>query len=127
MNFSALIRSTCSRICRFTRHLRYPAKDNAPGLGPGGDCIYLAVFALLVHAAVSRPYLRPVSQRSLFSGSFSTHLVQANVGIITFQYTFVLDYLMVIRACAFFICQTVFPLRILLLAVQAHLHSFSCS
>ena len=33
------------------------------------------------------------------------HLVQANIGIVTFQYTFVLDYLMVIRASSFFICR----------------------
>ena len=86
----------------FHTNLRYPGKITIL-LSALAEIIYLAVFAILVHAgfpAVSVQYLAiPIL------GFFLYHLVQANIGIVTFQYTFVLDYLMVIRASSFFICR----------------------
>ena len=79
----------------FHTNLRYPGKITIL-LSALAEIIYLAVFAILVHAgfpAVSVQYLAiPIL------GFFLYHLVQANIGIVTFQYTFVLDYLMVILA-----------------------------
>lgn len=101
----------------FHTNLRYPGKITIL-LSALAEIIYLAVFAILVHAgfpAVSVQYLAiPIL------GFFLYHLVQANIGIVTFQYTFVLDYLMVIRASSFFYLQTVSALRILHLAVRRH-------
>lgn len=51
-----------------------------------------------------QPYLYSILRFPIL-GFFLYHLVQANIGIVTFQYTFVLDYLMVIRASSFFICR----------------------
>lgn len=70
------------------------------------ELLYLTVFALLVSAGLPAVYVQ-YTAIPVF-GIFLYSLVKANVGIITFQYIFVIDYLMVIRACAFFVCQTFF-------------------
>ena len=70
------------------------------------ELLYLTVFALLVSAGFPAVYVQ-YTAIPVF-GIFLYSLVKANVGIITFQYIFVIDYLMVIRACAFFVCQTFF-------------------
>lgn len=70
------------------------------------ELLYLTVFALLVSAGLPAVYVQ-YTAIPVF-GIFLYSLVKANVGIITFQYIFVTDYLMVIRACAFFVCQTFF-------------------
>ncbi len=70
------------------------------------ELLYLTVFALLVSSGLPAVYVQ-YTAIPVF-GIFLYSLVKANVGIITFQYIFVIDYLMVIRACAFFVCQTFF-------------------
>lgn len=67
------------------------------------ETIYLAIFAILVYLGFPAVYVQYLAI-PIF-GAFLYYLVQTNIGIITFQYTFVLDYLMVIRACSFFICK----------------------
>ena len=62
------------------------------------ELLYLTVFALLVSAGLPAVYVQ-YTAIPVF-GIFLYSLVKANVGIITFQYIFVIDYLMVIRACA---------------------------
>ena len=66
----------------FHTNLRYPGKITIL-LSALAEIIYLAVFAILVHAgfpAVSVQYLAiPIL------GFFLYHLVQANIGIVTFQ------------------------------------------
>ena len=56
------------------------------------ELLYLTVFALLVSAGLPAVYVQ--------------YTAIPVFGI--FQYIFVIDYLMVIRACAFFVCQTFF-------------------
>ena len=86
----------------FHTNLRYSWKITLL-LSLTAETIYLGVFALLVHAGLPAVYVQYTAIPIL--GFFLYYLVRANVGIITFQYTFVLDYLMVIRACTFFICR----------------------
>lgn len=70
------------------------------------ETVYLAIFAILVYLGFPAVYVQYLAI-PIF-GAFLYYLVQTNIGIITFQYTFVLDYLMVIRACSFFICKKFF-------------------
>lgn len=70
------------------------------------ETVYLAIFAILVFLGFPAVYVQYLAI-PIF-GAFLYYLVQTNIGIITFQYTFVLDYLMVIRACSFFICKKFF-------------------
>ena len=86
----------------FHTNLRYPGKNNDPALCPCGDHISGSLRDTGPCGVSSR--ICTVSCDS-HSGIFLYHLVQANIGIVTFQYTFVLDYLMVIRASSFFICR----------------------
>ena len=82
------------------------------------ELLYLTVFALLVSAGLPAVYVQ-YTAIPVF-GIFLYSLVKANVGIITFQYIFVIDYLMVIRCLRLLRLPDIFPLRILLLAVRAH-------
>lgn len=86
----------------FHANLRYSGKRTIL-CSAAAELIYLAVFALLVKIGFPAVYVQYTAIPIL--GFFLYNLVQANIGIITFQYTFVLVYLMVIRACAFFICK----------------------
>ena len=86
----------------FHANLRYSGKRTLL-CSAVAELIYLAVFALLIKAGLPAVYVQYIA--ILILGFFLYHLVQANIGIITFQYTFVLVYLMAVRACAFFICK----------------------
>lgn len=66
------------------------------------ELLYLVLFAVLVRSGLPAVYVQ-YTAIPLF-GLFLYRLIKADIGIITFQYIFVLDYLMAVRACAFFIC-----------------------
>ena len=86
----------------FHANLRYSWKLTVLGSALA-EFTYLLIFVILVRAGIPAVYVQYTAIPIL--GLFLYHLVRANVGIITFQYTFVLDYLVVIRAISFFICR----------------------
>lgn len=89
----------------FHANLRYSGKRTVL-CSAAAEFIYLVIFALLIRAGFPAVYVQYTAIPIL--GLFLYYLVKANIGIITFQYTFVLDYLMVIRASSFFICRQLF-------------------
>lgn len=71
-----------------------------------GQVIYLTIFTLLTWLGFSSILVQYLAI-PLFGFMFCL-LVQAEVGMIMFLYMFILDYLMMIRAAAFCICQKLF-------------------
>ena len=69
------------------------------------ETIYLIIFYFLVHVGFPAVYVQYTGLPIL--GVFMLFLVHAPIGMILFQYTFVIDYLMVVRVCAFFLCKYV--------------------
>ena len=72
------------------------------------EFLYLCLFALLILSglpSVSVQYLAVPIFTALMA-----FLVDADIGIIAFHFLFLLDYLLVIRAATFFICQKLFHL-----------------
>ncbi len=69
------------------------------------EFVYLCLFALLANSGLPSVWIQYMAVPVFFA--LMLYNISADIGIIAFHFIFVIDYLLVIRAATFFICQNI--------------------
>lgn len=69
------------------------------------ELVYLCIFALLCNAGFPSVWVQYLAVPMFIA--MMIYIIAANIGIVLFHFIFILDYLLVIRAATFFICQNI--------------------